>query len=204
MYSVVFRGLLVVWGCFISLALYHSRPWGLSRRPLALAAFKLSPKPRTDAVAQDVECQAAPLRWRKVREGVRVLSSNGVCYSRACPAWPAASAKNVFSLDCGHSDWLEDGPCGRAAAAAAAAMGDIVEVVIQVGFISADAADDLVTSVHGLDAIRQGGKKMNHSPAPPSPPAASPESCTSSTRQHTPIADRHRPSRARLRVSTPP
>jgi len=41
-------------------------------------------------------------------------------------------------------------------------MGDIVEVVIQVGSTSADVADDLVTSVHGLDAIRQGGKKMNH------------------------------------------
>ena len=68
--------------------------------PPRSGCFKLSPKPRTDAVAQDVECQAAPLRWRKVREGVRVLSSNGVCYSRACPAWPAASAKNVFSLDC--------------------------------------------------------------------------------------------------------
>jgi len=41
-------------------------------------------------------------------------------------------------------------------------MGDIVEVVIQVGSTSADVADDLVTSVHGLDAIRQDGKKMNH------------------------------------------
>ena len=41
-------------------------------------------------------------------------------------------------------------------------MGDIVEVVIQVGSTGADAADGLVTTVHGLDAIRQGGKKMNH------------------------------------------
>jgi hypothetical protein len=43
MYSVVFCGWLVVWGCFISLALNHSRPWGSSRRPLALAASNSLP-----------------------------------------------------------------------------------------------------------------------------------------------------------------